>query len=427
MNQIVEISACLADAVLSIWFIIRFNRKKGFSLWITLLLGGVYGAINIASLYVSLFSPLLSVVNLLILLVYSATFRQSSWGQRVIAPFTFEGTLILVNTLVAFMTSVIFGIDLSEAVAAGSLIRFSSLFTSKIVLWLVLLMILKIFLKADTFQWRDLFMMAIMPILLFCQMGLIVNISLAYPIENMQKYLFASLILSVAFYFGTYFLVSRIIRHRQVKEENRLYKQVIENEKKRFRDMNCSIDRIRKIRHDMKNQLLAVQVRLKEKDYAGAEKILEEITEQTKNNDKTLSVDHPILDYILQTKLGTVPDAIMIVSVNTDCLNKIEDLDLSMLFGSLIDNAVEAVAKLRKPEIELSVFEKNQYVNIVCKNNVAASVLEKNPQLRTSKTDRENHGYGIRTIRQIAEKYKGIATFYEEELYFYAHVMIPKP
>ena len=61
---------------------------------------------------------------------------------------------------------------------------------------------------------------------------------------------------------------------------------------------------------------------------------------------------------------------------------------------------------------------------IQVKNSIAGSVLDKNPELWSDK-EGEEHGYGVRQIRGMVEKYGGLCQFYEEDGMFCAVTMIP--
>ena len=58
------------------------------------------------------------------------------------------------------------------------------------------------------------------------------------------------------------------------------------------------------------------------------------------------------------------------------------------------------------------------------KNSIAGSVLDKNPNLITNKKDKSAHGYGIRSIKNIAGKYNGSVDFKEENGCFVAEIWL---
>lgn len=58
------------------------------------------------------------------------------------------------------------------------------------------------------------------------------------------------------------------------------------------------------------------------------------------------------------------------------------------------------------------------------KNSIDVSVLETNSGLVSDKQNKNNHGYGTRIIKEIAEKHNGFADFYEENDYFCCNVVL---
>lgn len=63
---------------------------------------------------------------------------------------------------------------------------------------------------------------------------------------------------------------------------------------------------------------------------------------------------------------------------------------------------------------------------IAVKNSIAESVLLNNPDLKTDKQNKSEHGFGIKSIKQIADKYDGSIEFNEENGVFIAEVWLKK-
>lgn len=96
--------------------------------------------------------------------------------------------------------------------------------------------------------------------------------------------------------------------------------------------------------------------------------------------------------------------------VNPKALEFMESVDLYSLIGNIIDNSIEAVMRLgekNKRVITMNVSEKNGIVTL-SSNNYYEGRLEMRDGLPvTVKTDKTSHGYGMRSIRSIVEKYGG--------------------
>ena len=82
-----------------------------------------------------------------------------------------------------------------------------------------------------------------------------------------------------------------------------------------------------------------------------------------------------------------------------------EDVDFCVLLSNLLDNAKEALEKvegMRLIEMEVKRFQEKLYLTV--SNNVADGQIDFG---HTSKEDKLHHGYGVRNIRRVVEKYNG--------------------
>lgn len=65
-------------------------------------------------------------------------------------------------------------------------------------------------------------------------------------------------------------------------------------------------------------------------------------------------------------------------------------------------------------EISVEILCEEHTYSFIIKNTISDSVLATNPELKTSRDDTDEHGYGIKILNEIAKKYKGRVDFYEE-------------
>ena len=103
----------------------------------------------------------------------------------------------------------------------------------------------------------------------------------------------------------------------------------------------------------------------------------------------------------------------------------ISDTDICVLLGNLFDNAIEECMGIQcEREICFEFLNKKSYVNIKIKNSLKSSILRQNPELNTTKKDKNLHGIGLRSVRDVVNKYEGMIDFYEEGTYFIADVWL---
>ena len=109
-------------------------------------------------------------------------------------------------------------------------------------------------------------------------------------------------------------------------------------------------------------------------------------------------------------------------------LEYIDGTDLISILGNLCDNAIEALDFLKHDRnLTVSIFEKGGNYIISVKNYVEESVLKHNKTLRTSKSDKSIHGFGLKNISDIVKKYDGILDISEEMNLFIVNIMIEIP
>jgi len=108
-------------------------------------------------------------------------------------------------------------------------------------------------------------------------------------------------------------------------------------------------------------------------------------------------------------------------------LINIPSIDLSIILGNLLDNAIEASQKIEsidQRKIRISVTVHNNHVFINTENNVEEDVDTNN--LITTKPN-GIHGFGIISIKNIAEKYDGEAIFNCVDKTFKANIVLRNP
>ena len=84
--------------------------------------------------------------------------------------------------------------------------------------------------------------------------------------------------------------------------------------------------------------------------------------------------------------------------------------DVFALFGNILDNAIEAVEKIKdenKRVISLTSSFQNNYLTIRVDNYFINEVKINNDSIETSKSDKAYHGFGTKSIKYIVEKYNG--------------------
>ena len=419
-----DIFICFVDATLAVWFLSTFCQIQLIS-WMSAGLLILHAGFNTAILFIPGFSPAATVVNILLLLAYSVFGSRSKWGRRILGPFIFEGTIIIVNTLIVTLVSSITRQEFSSVANDAGIIRLIMLVMSKLGIWLALLFIVRISKKDISLKYQDYFLLILFPIALFFELAILIKIALAYPMVELFGYFAVAVFSLFVTYVGIYYMVYKMIQKNRMQSENDLYLQMLHYEEKRYSDMEDVLDQIKKIRHDIQNQLFSVQVKLQQGETERAKDELDHITQSVASTGNIIKTNNKVVDYIINTKLSKATNTSIVVTGDVDGLTTINDLDLSILLGNVIDNAIEATQKQERAHIEVSFSRKDYYQNIICKNTIPHSVLKTNPQLISNKSDPSRHGYGLKSVKEITERVGGNLDISENADEFIVHIMLP--
>ena len=106
---------------------------------------------------------------------------------------------------------------------------------------------------------------------------------------------------------------------------------------------------------------------------------------------------------------------------------KISEIDLCVIIGNLLDNAVEACLKQECPEdrfirVYIGLLKDQLYLSI---SNSAGGAVKKSGRLYLSTKDSDSHGFGLLRVDRIVEKYAGYLNRQNEEGVFATEIMLP--
>ena len=109
-------------------------------------------------------------------------------------------------------------------------------------------------------------------------------------------------------------------------------------------------------------------------------------------------------------------------------LNFMEDMDISALFGNMLDNAIESVVKIKEREkrlIALHVIQDRQFIRIRTENYCEEDIQFQDGLPITTKADKRFHGYGMKSMKKIVEKYGGSVVAGKTDNWFELKILIP--
>lgn len=185
---------------------------------------------------------------------------------------------------------------------------------------------------------------------------------------------------------------------------------------------------IKKFRHDIVDHLMVIQGFCKEGDAQIKNYISNMLNAATGKSYKQFDVGNDIVNVIINYYLIPVQEKCDIVVKG--CIGEseaISGVDLCVIVSNLVKNAVEAslVVQKEKREIHFFISEGNRYLNIRVANIYEGKIVFDNKGMpQTNKEEKGNHGFGIRNIRQVVEKYDGKCSIRVEGNWYIADIFV---
>lgn len=184
-------------------------------------------------------------------------------------------------------------------------------------------------------------------------------------------------------------------------------RRINEEERRRY-ELSCENAEQMNIKyHDLKHKLRYLEQRLPREELDSMRALID-------SYESTYDTGLDVLDIVLNEKqmLCKAKGITLTVMGNGADLSFMNAMDVYSLFGNLMDNAIEAVELLEPPEkrqISLVLERRGEFVYISCMNYTESTVVLRQDGLPGTTKTRElgYHGYGLRSIRMIAEKYHG--------------------
>lgn len=161
----------------------------------------------------------------------------------------------------------------------------------------------------------------------------------------------------------------------------------------------------RRIRHDILHHVNTIRYLLANGQQQEATEYAGQLLAENQRSSQLGQYDNPVIDAFLY---GRVQEAkAQGITVETHIILPVElpvsNTDLVIVFGNLMDNAVEACAKLENPKIELNAHIEKGYL-VITESNPAVPEPEGRKQRRIPELER---GVGMQILKSVAEKYQG--------------------
>lgn len=207
-----------------------------------------------------------------------------------------------------------------------------------------------------------------------------------------------------------------------LKEQNQLLLSRDELMRQNYEELRLSVESHRQMVHDLKHHFFILQEYEASGKYEKLHEYLIKMNQSVDALDEKVWTGHRVLDFILNQKKKQAEESGIAFQVCVAALLNIplSDGDISVLFGNLLDNAIEACERMQdgKRWILFRLRKQYQLVFVEISNSIEEKPKIENGALLTSKKDKRLHGYGLKSVNNIVEKYNGVFSYSIKERIF---------
>ncbi|MCR5557443.1 MAG: GHKL domain-containing protein [Butyrivibrio sp.] len=196
----------------------------------------------------------------------------------------------------------------------------------------------------------------------------------------------------------------------------------------KYRNYQSTFEVINMKYHDLKHQIAGLRAEMSDEE---RKKWIDSLEQELESYSPELETGNSVLDTLIAGKMMNCrANNIKITCVaDGDILDFMHVADICTIFGNALDNAIESVTMMEDPEkrlIHLVISQRKNFILIQINNYCENRITLKNGYPVTTKADKGNHGFGLKSIRYTVEKYHGTLTFDLKDNWFELKILIPQ-
>lgn len=225
----------------------------------------------------------------------------------------------------------------------------------------------------------------------------------------------------------TFSLIFKIEKESKKEIKTRLKLQQIELELKQSQDIVSITDNLRKLRHDMNNHIGLIKTMIYEQKYDELKEYVDDLYQDVAVANEYIVLENKTLSVLLNSKRDKAKE----LNIDFESFVAASDFnmpekDICVLFGNILDNAIEAASKAVNTKfVNISIQKTESGCIIQCENSMGEKPVMKKGKFLTSKADKNLHGIGTGNIIDVVNKYNGKVNFDFDEDIFNVRIVIP--
>lgn len=427
LYEIIELIASLMDSFSVVIFLWLLCNKKVYIpskiWWVITICTGIF--VGLIPHFID--NMVIQLICIVVLpFTYAMLMLEQNTGKKISFVILWNVWLMISNFFMVYGMSAFFGIPQSAVSESGSTIRVLMLAIHKI-LFIFILYFIVAYNKKYKFDYKQWLITVTQFISVLFVGALFIDLYSKNVFDEKSGFevVIIAVILSIMC------IVVCICQHilniqNMYKVENDRLKNCLEEEEKNIKRIEEMYETSSIIRHDMKHYAVVMNTMLEQGRYSDLKGMLDDIAGGQLLGATVIYTSEKTLNAVLNSKLSICRQYKIDYHVTITCtLPEKIVVDLSVILSNLLDNAIEAEKMEADGYVKININMRGNMLLINVVNKVTNAVLVKNPKLKTTKKDKNSHGFGLKSVNKRVSELDGFYTCKEEDGEFKTVIQIP--
>jgi len=231
----------------------------------------------------------------------------------------------------------------------------------------------------------------------------------------------AIIILSI---FSVSLLIVKIFLPKQIARELEDYENILAV--RQFEEVKNTYHEMRGWRHDYRNHMHVLRIYIENRQWDECISYISQMDEDLSSVDNIVKTGNVMADAVINSKVSLAKSKEIHLDITAKIPEKlpVTDVEFCVIFGNLMDNAVEACEKITVKEkrfirIYTGIFKNQFYIS------VTNATDQKQRLKRYYSLKGEGHGFGLYRIDKIIKDRNGYLNRRDEPGVFSTEIMLP--
>ena len=287
-------------------------------------------------------------------------------------------------------------------------------FVSKLLFFAVILALKKIFTNEEI---KELpaghnILLVFIPVGSIYIMNAVFTLAYSTSWEYAEVYSLMSVVILLVINVLVFYVYIKLADDLQVKRMNVVYEQQLELCERHQEETEISMLQIRDVRHSMRNHFISILAYAERGECDDIIQFVDDVIEDGKLElSGTVNTGNIVTDSLVGywERIAEQKGIEFRSELSIPMEMPFKGADISLILGNLLENAVEGAGKAEKRKyIRLKIKYDKKNLLIMVENSYKGKLVKgRGEELRTTKTDKDNHGIGLSSVRRVVGKYHG--------------------